>query len=128
MTNNQSNKDSLSSRDESLYAELDTHSKLLRQSAVEMAEYLEGFQHMPREITLLIASLNAIEYVNIKEMDEAIRSLEKQIHSLNQKKNSTHILKIFKQDEISIVMEKLSYVMNESMELVKKATALNERV
>jgi hypothetical protein len=128
MSNDQPSENSLSSRDEMLYAELDTHSKLLRSSAVKMAEYLEGFPHMPREITLLIESLNAIEDVNIKLMDEAIRNLEKQIQSLNQKKNSSHILKNFKEDEISIVMEKLSHVMNESMELVKKAMALNERV
>lgn len=120
--------DAETEREDALYAELNTYSKSIRKTATEFATLLEKTENKPKEIQMLILSLNKIATTDIESIDSALNNFKKCIASMALKNDSTSLFgKTIKQDELPALVEKYSFFVNETISLATKAIELNNK-
>jgi hypothetical protein len=73
------------------YAELDNHSKKLRQYAFELAESLSDIEPRTNEINLVIQALSKVNTDDIKMMDRALNNFKKALAGMVMRSNENSI-------------------------------------
>jgi hypothetical protein len=64
-------------KDDALYAELDKHSKKVRDLAMELASVLAETENRSKELNLFITALSALSTCNIRNFDDSVANVKK---------------------------------------------------
>jgi hypothetical protein len=110
------------------FAELDTYSKELRQTAFEFAELLSDIETDSKEINLLIMSLTKVNTININQMDQALNNFKKAFSAVTIRNTDNSIFGPGISDELlPLILDKYSSFIKQTCQLAEKAIELNNR-